>query len=176
MAKAKQQVRNLLNIDKDTSKGLNKEVLFPVSQGLVDFVKQKIGVDISNYQHVIDVSGINHSLKNHGNKKIENQRGQIAVTNEDFEKIPEIITNPDFVEYAGKDGKGKDVIKFTKTDNGVIYVFEEIRTGRKELAFATMYIKRNEQMPKPPLLTSETTSTGKGRTNNLKNKHLTTKF
>jgi hypothetical protein len=39
-------------------------------------------------------------------------------------------------------------------------LFEEFRTGRKELAFETMYkrkIKGSEQLNTPPLLTSKTT-------------------
>jgi hypothetical protein len=158
--KAKQKIRKVIDADKDTSKGTSKEVLFTISADMAQGIKNMTGVDVSGYKHTIDVSGINHTIKNHGNEKSEASRGQIAITEKDFEKIPETLTTPDNISYAGKDAKGNDIIRYTKKFNDEIYLFEEIRTGKKELAFETMYkrkIKGSEQLNMPPLLTSETT-------------------
>jgi hypothetical protein len=160
MEGAKQKVKKILNANKDTSKGTSKEILFPVGEYLAQEIKNMLGIDVSVYRHTIDVSGVNHTIKNHGNAKSEASRGQIAITEEDFVKIPEILTSPDNISHAGKDAKGNDVIRYTKKFNDEIYLFEEIRTGRKEFAFETMYkrkIKGSEQLNAPPLLTSKTT-------------------
>jgi hypothetical protein len=160
MEEAKQKIRKVLNADKDTSKVSSKEILFTVEECVAQEIKRKAGVDVAGYRHTIDLSGVNHAIKNHGNEKSEAARGQIAITEKDFEKIPELITSPDSISYIGKDAKRNDVIRYAKKFNDELYLFEEIRTGRKELAFETMYkrkIKGSEQLNTPPLLTSKTT-------------------
>jgi hypothetical protein len=160
MEEARQKVRSVLNADKDTSKGASKEVLLPVNERVAQEIKDVAGVDVSGYRHTIDVSGVNHAIKNHGNEKSEASRGQIAITEKDFEKIPEALTTPDSISYMGKDAKGNDVIRYEKRLGDALYLFEEIRKGRRELAFETMYkrkIKGSEQLNTPPLLTSKTT-------------------
>jgi hypothetical protein len=52
-------------------------------------------------------------------------------------------------------------VRYTKKFDDEIYLFEEVRTGRKELAFETMYkrkIKGSEQLNAPPLLTPKNDS------------------
>jgi hypothetical protein len=161
MKDPKQKIKEVLNADKDTSKGTSKEILFTVSADIAQEIKNMTEVNVSGYKHTIDVSSINHAIKNHGNEKSETSRGQIAITEQDFEEIPEIITAPDNISYIGNDAKGNKVIRYAKKRfNAEIYLFEEIRTGRRELAFETMYkrkIKGSEQLNTPPLLTSKTT-------------------
>ncbi len=61
------------------------------------------------------------------------------VTKEDFERIPEILESPDSISYGGKDKRGLDIIRYEKQFNGTTYIAEEVRTGRKELAFQSMW-------------------------------------
>jgi phage-Barnase-EndoU-ColicinE5/D-RelE like nuclease3 len=42
--------------------------------------------------------GVNHAIKKHGNPKTEESRGQVAITEQDFELIPQIVANPDSIE------------------------------------------------------------------------------
>jgi hypothetical protein len=157
MEEARQKISKVLSAKKDTSKGVSKEILFAVSEHIVQTIKNLAEVDVSGYNHSIDVSGVNHAIKNHGNTKSEAKRGQIAITEKDFIKIPEMLTSPETIKHAGKNAKGNDVMLYTKKFNDEIYLLEEIRTGRKELAFETMYkhkIKGSEQLNAPPLLTS----------------------
>lgn len=77
------------------------------------------------------------------NEKTETQRGQIAVTENDFSLIPEILNTPDKIEYIGKNKIGRDVIKYTKRFNGKTLLFEAVLTGKKELQFSSMYKQKS---------------------------------
>lgn len=82
-------------------------------------IKKVTGVDVRGFRHSVSNQSISHTLKNHGNPKVETPRGQIAVTAADFEKLPQIIksgvihppephksTLPRFVIKAEIDGIG----------------------------------------------------------------------
>ena len=92
------------------------------------------GLNIDGYIHNIDNSAIQHTRKRHGFPQREERLGQLAVTDEDFKNIPQIIYNPDFVAFGAKNKKGLDLIIYGKNmpDGSSIYV-EEIRTGKKTL-------------------------------------------
>ena len=98
------------------------------------------GVDISEkYKHTIDIYSIIHSLKKHGHQQTEEPRGQIAITKEDFEKIPDILNNYDCVSVA-RNKRGQDVIIYKKMyGDGTTLYAEEVRVGREELAMGTLY-------------------------------------
>lgn len=71
-------------------------------------------------------------MKQHGDEKSEAARGQIAVTVNDFGRIPEITTFPDRVFLDGKNKIGRDVIVFVKVIDGIRYRHvEEIRRGKR---------------------------------------------
>ena len=92
------------------------------------------GLNIDGYTHNIDNSAIQHTRKRHGLPQREERLGQLAVTDDDFKNIPQIIYNPDFVAFGAKNKKGLDLIIYGKNmpDGSSIYV-EEIRTGKKTL-------------------------------------------
>ena len=96
------------------------------------------GLDVKGYKHTVDSIGIRHALFQHGGKDKEVSRGQEAISQSDFARIPEIVANPDTVENAGKDSSGNYVIKYSKRYNGSIFYVEEVRSGRMELVSKTM--------------------------------------
>lgn len=110
---------------------------------------QKHGFNLEGYTHNMDVSGVRHTLKQHGDEKREENCGQIAITDEDFEKIPEIIYNYDEIDFTGKNKTGLETITYKKqfSDGSIAYV-EEIRTGRKNLTINTMYKHKNTGNPR----------------------------
>lgn len=129
-----------------------------------DLQNQGIAVDDS-WVHAIDEDRIAHTMNQHGNATTEANRGQIAITGKDFEKIPEILESYDRVYPSDhKNKQGRDVIIYEKRyDDGTIIYLEEVRTGRKSLALDTMYKKmegsldgRSADSSSPS--TSETTS------------------
>ena len=90
-------------------------------------------IDVSGFNRVIDIYGIKHTFKKHGNSITEEKRGQIAITKEDFLLIPQIVLTEN-VQYSGKNKIGKDCLTYEKEiDETIYYYVEEIRKGRKEL-------------------------------------------
>ncbi len=73
-------------IDSSSGRGGNKlySDIGSVSSELVAKAKESIGLDISDWQHSVDESGIRHTFKQHGNETTESKRGQRAVTKKIF--------------------------------------------------------------------------------------------
>lgn len=109
-----------------------------------DFAEQGIEVD-NAWVHSFESSAVSHNQKHHGNEKAEASRGQIAITAEDYGRIPEILEAYDKVSKSSNKTKGteNEVIIYEKGfDDGYVYYLEEKRDNRKSLAFHTMYKKK----------------------------------
>ena len=135
-------INSLVEESKTTSHGLIKKIISPASERLVNDLNRE-GVEIdANYKHTIDNSGIRHILNNHGTEK-EYKRGQIPVTDNDFQLIEDIVNNYDEVS-TGTNKRGQVVVTYVKSyPDGTTYYVEEVRVGRKELAADTMYKRKN---------------------------------
>lgn len=135
-------INSLVEESKITSQGLIKKIISPASDRLVNDLNRE-GVEIdSSYKHTIDNSGIRHILNNHGTEK-EYKRGQIPVTDSDFQLIDDIVNNYDEVS-TGTNKRGQVVVTYMKSyPDGTTYYVEEVRVGRKELAADTMYKRKN---------------------------------
>lgn len=140
----KEELKQVIDKAKNNPNERQKLVIGKVSKDLQEKAKQN-GYDISEYNHDIDVSGTRHSFKNHGNEKKETLRGQIAITDEDFERIPEIIYGYDDVHFGEFDEKGTALIKYHKQfDDGTSIYAEEIRTRQKTLTLKSLYKRKNK--------------------------------
>ena len=104
----------------------------------------KHGIDLSGYKHVIETSGIQHSEKRHGKKS--NDREPLTLF--DYLLIPWIIRERDRVEMSTAESKRHktNILVYEKLIGMNYYYVEEIRTGRKSLAFQTLY-KRVSKNP-----------------------------
>ncbi|WP_114789656.1 valine--tRNA ligase [Niabella yanshanensis] len=139
--KAKSTVKNFLNkIKTDKSNSIEKTIIGNVTEEGALFLTQLTGVEITaEYTHTIDRSSFNHVINNHGNESIEESRGQLAITESDFELIIDVLNQPDEIMASGVTHQGKETITYSKQLNdGTIIYLEEIRTGRKELSLVTM--------------------------------------
>ena len=137
-------------IDKAKSNPIERQklVIGKVAKDLEEKAKDN-GFDISGYQHDLDVSGTRHAIKEHGQPKTEEPRGQIAITDEDFEKIPDVIYGYDEVAFTGKNKIGRETITYKKAfDDGTILYVEEIRDKRKTLTINTLYKQKNTGNPR----------------------------
>ncbi len=107
------------------------------------------GFDIFGYIHDLDVSGVRHAYLEHGMEKTEIPRGQIPITDDDFEKIPDVLYSYDEIDFSGKNKTGLDTITYKKhmSDNTIFYV-EEIRTGKQTLTINTLYKHKNTGNPR----------------------------
>ncbi len=134
-AKENPNERQNLSIGKVSSK-LNQEA-------------KKHGFNLEGYTHHMDVSGVRHAYKQHGDEKREEMRGQLAITDRDFEKIPEIIYDYDEIDFTGKNKTGLETITYKKGfPDGTIAYVEEIRTGRKNLTINTIYKHKKTGNPR----------------------------
>jgi len=132
---------------------MNQDKFFKIPIGkvekwLVNEAKE-VGLDIDGFKHEITNSFITHVMNEHGDEKKEKNRGQIAINEEDFKKIPEIINSPDYVMVGGKYTKGKSKDKnfltyAKKLDDDTTLYFEEVLDGKKNrsLRGKTMYKRK----------------------------------
>lgn len=132
----------LISRAKASAQGLIKKVIAPVSSRLKDDLAQQ-GVELDdNYKHVIDNNAIRHTLNNHSGSS-EEKRGQIPVTESDFDRIEDVVENYDsIVVDNGKRGNINILYSKTYADGTTIYI-EEKRNKRKELAMVTMWKMKN---------------------------------
>lgn len=105
-------------------------------------VKAKTGIDLSGYKAIIDNHAMRHALKQHG-AAAERLRGQIPITRADFQRVPMILRSGD-IRSGGVNRIGRKVIVFSARHAGERnWVSTEVRTGRKELAFQSMWKRKN---------------------------------
>ena len=144
----KEELKQVIDKAKNNPTEHQKLVIGKVSPELEGKAKEN-GFDISGYQHDLDVSGTRHAIKEHGQPKTEEPRGQIAITDGDFEKIPEVIYGYDDVLFTGKNKIGRETITYKKAfDDGTIMYVEEIRNKRKTLTINTLYKYKNTGNPR----------------------------
>lgn len=100
---------------------------------------------LAGYSHSIDRSRANNIRGQHGDAKAEESRGQIAVTGEDFARIPEIVTDYDAInaDVPIKNEQGnqtlRGVVFVKKYDDGVVVYTAVQNRKRKDLRGATMW-------------------------------------
>ena len=97
-------------------------------------------LDLTDFVISMDSFSIRHILQGHGDKKRENNRGQEAVTEQDFEMISEIINNPDTIVFDGLNKQRNHSFQFQSEINNKYFIFTEVRKGRMQLALKTMRI------------------------------------
>ena len=180
--KSKEESVGIIKSLVNQSKSIKDKVVRYVIGALSTRQKRDIasqGLDLDdNYVHSVENSAIQYNQKEHGNPQIEEKRGQIAIADRDYELIPDILDGYDDVKKSyHKDSHGRDVLVYTKAyPDGTVYYLEEVREGRKSLAFKTMYKKKNgtggsdglmpDASPSTPLAPSDiSNSVGKGSTN-----------
>jgi hypothetical protein len=142
MAKNKKEVKSLVELFEEIAKDKSAYVKYnmgKVPDEEVENIHNQTGIDITDYNRSIDSYGINHTFTNHGNPKTEEKRGQVGVELGDFELIALVTSSPDKIEYVGKNGSGRDLIKYSKKIGHIIHYVEEVRNGKKEVVLQTLY-------------------------------------
>jgi len=99
-----------------------KYLLGNLTESEVENIEKQTGINLSDYSRVIENFGIYHAIKHHGSQKTEQQRGQIAVNKTDFEKIEEIVKNPDSVKALGKSKRGGEVLQYIKKNRQCLFL------------------------------------------------------
>lgn len=126
-------------------------------------IETALGHGIEATDFTIDSDTMRHMYKNHGDTQAEIRRGNVPITAQIVEQLPDVIASPDVVR-KDSDPKNPEVIVFEKrlNDGTVVYVQGELK-ARKALNGITMYaIKNRDGIPvrssenSADLLTSET--------------------
>jgi len=122
---------------------LKKQSLGKAAKWLVDNAKE-IGIDIDGFEHEITDYFKSHVLKEHGDPKKEKLKGQIAIIEDDFEKIANIVKNPNLAMIGAK-RDGKNVFYYVKKiDDGTTLYVEEILSSKKKLQSKTMFKRKKD--------------------------------
>ncbi|MEI7733203.1 MAG: hypothetical protein WCO56_26770 [Verrucomicrobiota bacterium] len=114
-----------------------------VSDAEAEKIKASTGLNVSGYVHAVDTYSLKHIHNSHGNPEKEAARGQVHVTREDIEKIPEIVQHADKIEYGGKTKLGREAIRYTKKMGPNTILIEEVRTKQKLLIPASFMKFKN---------------------------------
>ena len=101
------------------------------------------GIDLNGFKHVIETSGIQHSENRHGKQSKDRE----PLSLEDYLLVPFIIRNRDKVSISTSKSKRHEmgIVVYEKLIGSNYYYVEEIRTGKKSLAFQTLYNKDNKK-------------------------------
>ena len=130
-------IKSLIEKSKEQNNSLIKAIVGSVTNRLKEDLHNR-GIDITNdYKHTIDNNAIRHALNRHGGEK-ERLQGQLPVTEEDIENISDVINNYDDINIEENKRGQKNIVYKKSYPNGFTIYIEEVRTGRKELAMASI--------------------------------------
>jgi len=123
-------------------KPFEKAVIGKPEQWLVE-AANAADLDISGFTHEVTNYFKSHSIKRHGNVEVEKAQGQISVTLADFDRIPDVVKNPDCAILNIKRNQETLIAYSKKTEEGTIIYYEEILNGKKNktLRGKTIYKK-----------------------------------
>lgn len=101
---------------------------------------QREGVAVDKgFEHAADMFAVRHALNRHSDPKVEQSRGQVAITDDDVAQIADAIAAPTAYVLGGKTPRGQDVVGTIKRlKDGTLLYLEEVRTGHKTLAMTSM--------------------------------------
>ena len=108
----------------------------------IDFKLFK-GEDGYSYSEKADF--FRHVYKRHGDPKMENSKAQIAITEQDFSEIPNILKNPSF-KLANFKYKGFNSILYAKyNENNTYLLVAKPSEKRKRILTKTFWKMKNRQ-------------------------------
>jgi len=142
-ARHARKLQGLVEKSRAPSREQTGHIIRSVTKEEVDKIKAATGADVSNYRHAITDWDIRHIFKEHGNAKVEEAAGQIAITDEDIQRIPKVLAAPYRIGRATDTRGGSKAVVYEKRfSDGVIYYVAEIAGGGKLLRCKTMFKKK----------------------------------
>lgn len=105
-------------------------------------ITRLVGFRVTGFTAILENSTVRHTLRHHGDRTAEAKRGQVAVTEDDLSRIPQILFDFDTAESAEATKQGTSQIRLHKRLGSIdCEVFCEVRRSACQIAFKTM-IKR----------------------------------
>ena len=136
-------ISDLVNFAKADKTNTLKEINFSSIPNLQSKeIFDKTGVTVKGCFKKLSSFSIRHILNGHGNVEKENAIDQLAVTNEDFEYIPQILSNPDSIikGNTNNNGRSNSVVFIKKINNHNYNLIMRLDSGN--LIVMTMFIKK----------------------------------
>ncbi len=100
-----------------------------IESDFAETIEEKTTFSLENYFISIDTHCIRHILRQHGNIKTEQNRGQIAIAKRELRFLIKILQTPDLIADAGKSVIGNDCVLLQKKIKEVVFTsIWEIRT------------------------------------------------
>ncbi len=103
-------------------------------------VQRLTGQAGEGFDWALDPAGVRHIRAHHGDAGAEARRGQLAVTVEDYARLPAILNDPDAVTAAGLTATGQPAVRVVKVIavHEYVAVFER-RGGRRMMALQSFW-------------------------------------
>ena len=122
------------------SKSSNKTIYFgKINDSLAQEIYNSTGIDVKGYNLSLKANNIKKILKDHGDVKTEELRGQVAVTKDDFRYIDDIVLENDTFFSSGTTPAGKPSITFEKVINEKYMLVEYVSDKHHTLEVQTMW-------------------------------------
>jgi len=129
--------------DQEKNNRFEKWSIGEAAKWLIDNAKEA-GINLDGFVHEVTNYFIHHVKKEHGNPDKEKTRGQIAVTEDDFLKISEIINNPDYAMIGVKRNNQNILYYIKRMNDGTTLYVEEVIDKNKSLRSRTMFKRKND--------------------------------
>lgn len=78
------------------------------------------------FRHAVDANTVTHTHKSHGDPARESARGQIAITRDDFARLPRILSEVGEIRDLGDHPRGRRIASISPGGGGSYYVVEQI--------------------------------------------------
>lgn len=111
-------------------------------------IKSEANIDVAGKSIALSSDDIRHIFRKHGTDGTELTRGQVAVTQENFENIIDTLIEPDTVSRT--DENGVSGLMFQKEIGGKVTAITVVSEKRKALTLKSAWIQKEKQHISPP--------------------------
>lgn len=123
---------------------LEKLYLGKVTDAARAKISSLLGYDVTSNDYIITSDGVKHVFDQHGDTTKEVSHGNIPLTDDIIEKLPEVLANPDSIELGHQEARGgRTGVVFKKAfPNGTIVYIQFDNSGRGTIEGKTIYAKK----------------------------------
>lgn len=123
---------------------LEKLYLGKVTDAARQRISDLLGYDVTSKDYIITSDGVKHVFDQHGDAGKETARGNIPLTDDIIEKLPEVLANPDSIDLGHQESRGdRSGIVFQKAfPNGTVVYIQFDNSGRGTIEGKTIYAKK----------------------------------
>lgn len=106
-------------------------------------ISELLGYDVTSTDYILTNDGVKHILDEHGNAETELKHGNVPLSDEILESLPDVLANPDDIQLGHTETRGERTgIVFIKNlpDGTVVYIQFD-NSGRGTIEGKTLYAK-----------------------------------